>query len=349
MAELVNPKRRVLLGAAAIAAVCLDLDGVSDVQASSLGSSLRSENAARSSSILGPYRQVAAGVLDVGYVEMGPANGPVVILLHGFPYDLHSYVGVAPRLAAAGMRVIVPHLRGHGTTKFLESAKGRSGEQAALGADLVALMDALRIKSAILAGYDWGGRAACVVAALWPDRCRGLISVNSYLIQDIAKAGNPLPAKVEAGFWYQFYFTTERGRAGLTNSRNDIAHLMWLNNSPTWKFDEPTFARSALAFANDAYVDVVIHSYRHRLGTEGGHPEYASLQSRLAAQPRITVPTITLDGDSDGVVAATDGKGQAALFTRRTHRIVQGVGHNVPQEAPKVFADAVLDLLNETA
>jgi pimeloyl-ACP methyl ester carboxylesterase len=296
-----------------------------------------------------PIKQVHAGVLDVGYYDFGPRSGQTVLLLHGWPYSIESFVEVAPLLASRGCRVIVPHLRGHGTTRFLDAATPRSGQQAAMGADVIALMDALGVKRAVLAGYDWGGRAACVAAALWPERCAGLVSVNSYLIQDIAHAGQPAPAKAEAAFWYQFYFLTERGRAGLTANRRDIARIMWTRNSPTWHFDDATFDRSTAAFDNPDYVDVVIHSYRHRLGHADGYPAYAEIEEKLAALPSITVPTITLDGDSDGVVPATDGKASAAKFTGgREHRIVKNVGHNPPQEDPKAFADAVWELASKS-
>lgn len=299
---------------------------------------------------LEPIKQINAGVLDIGYYDDGPSDGPPVLLLHGWPYDIHSYVDVAPMLVARGCRVIVPHLRGHGTTRFLDRTTPRSGQQAAIGADVIALMDALKIPRAVLAGYDWGGRAACVVAALWPQRCSGLVSVNSYLIQDIAKAELPLPAKVESAFWYQFYFLTERGRAGLTANRRDIARLMWARNSPTWHFDDATFDRSANAFDNPEYVDVTIHSYRHRLGHAEGYLEYENLEERLAAQPVITVPTITLDGDADGVVLATDGKSTAAKFTgERRHRVIANVGHNLPQEDPAAFTAAVWELASKTS
>jgi pimeloyl-ACP methyl ester carboxylesterase len=289
-----------------------------------------------------------AGVLDVGYHDIGASDGPPVLLLHGFPYDIHSYVDVAPMLAARGCRVIVPHLRGHGTTRFLDSATPRSGQQASIGADVIALMDALKLPRAVVAGYDWGGRAACVAAARWPERCTGLVSVNSYLIQDIAKAALPLPAKIESGLWYQYYFQTERGRAGLTANRRDIARILWTRNSPTWHFDDATFDRSADAFDNPDYVDVVIHSYRHRLGLAAGYPPYEDLEKRLAAQPAITVPTITLDGDADGVVPATDGKSTAAKFAgERQHRVIPNVGHNLPQEDPTAFAAAVWELASK--
>jgi pimeloyl-ACP methyl ester carboxylesterase len=291
-------------------------------------------------------KQVEAGVLNIGYADLGPVNGVAVVLLHGWPYDIDSYLDVANLLAAQGCRVIVPHLRGHGTTRFLDPATPRSGQQAALGADTLALMDALKIPRAVLAGYDWGGRAACVSAALWPERCLGLVSVNGYLIQDLANAKRPLAPKTEAGFWYQFYFSTDRGRAGLESNRREIAKLMWTRNSPDWRFDEAVFERSAAAFDNPDYVDVVIHSYRHRLGLAPGCPVYEQLERRLAALPPISVPTITLDGDSDGVVAATDGSASAAKFTaRREHRILHAIGHNPPQESPREFARAVLDLM----
>jgi len=314
----------------------------------SLPATARADDAPVRTTALGPARQVRAGLLDVGYHAVGAAGGPAVLLLHGWPYDVHSYVEVAPLLAARGCRVIVPHLRGHGTTRFIDSATPRSGQQAALGADLIALMDQLNVSRAVLAGYDWGGRAACVAAALWPQRCTGLVSVNSYLIQDIAKAALPAPAKVEAAFWYQFYFLTERGRAGLTANRRDIAKIMWARNSPTWHFDDATFERSAGTFDNPDYVDVVIHSYRHRLGHAAGYAQYDELEKRLAVLPVITVPTITIDGDADGVVPATDGKSTAAKFgPERQHRVFPNVGHNPPQEAPAAFAAAVWELASK--
>src|ERR1700724_2939037 len=262
---------------------------------------------ASSSLRLEPLRHIEAGVLDGGYFEAGPGGGPAVLLLHGFPYDIHSYVDVAPMLAAKGCRVIVPYLRGYGPTRFRDSATPRSGEQAAIGADLIALLDALGVKRAVFAGYDWGGRAACVGAALWPERCIGLVSVNGYLIQDIAKAMIPATPEREVPLWYQYYFQLERGRAGLAANRRGIARILWQQWSPNWHFDDATFERSAVAFDNPDYVDVVIHSYRHRFGLAGGDPYYADLQRRLAGLPVITVPTITLDGAGDGVALATGG------------------------------------------
>ncbi len=295
---------------------------------------------------LEPLRHVDAGVLNIAYYEEGPADGPVVMLLHGFPYDIHSYVDVAPMLAAQGCRAIVPYLRGYGPTRFRDPATPRSGEQAAIGADLMALMDALRIQRAVFAGYDWGGRAACVGAALWPERCAGLVSVNGYLIQDIASAMVPAQPEREVALWYQYYFQIERGRAGLAANRREIARILWQQWSPNWHFDDATLERTVAAHDNPDYVDVAIHSYRHRYGLADGDPQYADLQRRLAALPVITVPTITLDGDADGVIPATDGTASAAKFTaRRAHRVIPHAGHNLPQEEPEAFAAAVMELI----
>jgi pimeloyl-ACP methyl ester carboxylesterase len=301
---------------------------------------------APSSHRLEPLRHIEAGVLDIAYYEAGPADGPVVLLLHGFPYDIHSYVDVAPMLAAQGCRTIVPYLRGYGATSFRDEATPRSGEQAAVGADLVALMDALGARRAVFAGYDWGGRAACVAAALWPERCVGLVSVNGYLIQDIAKAMVPAKPEREVPLWYQYYFQLERGRAGLSANRREIARLLWQQWSPNWGFDDAALERTVAAHDNPDYVDVVIHSYRHRFGLADGDPQYADLQARLAALPVIPVPAITLDGDADGVVPATDGAAQASKFIgRRTHRVIPRAGHNLPQEEPEAFARAVMELI----
>ncbi|MGC1560626.1 MAG: alpha/beta hydrolase [Bradyrhizobium sp.] len=295
---------------------------------------------------LEPLRHVDAGALNIAYYEEGPADGPVAILLHGFPYDIHSYVDVAPLLAGKGCRVIVPYLRGYGPTRFLDSTTPRSGEQAAIGADLKALMDALGVKRAVLAGYDWGGRAANVVAALWPDRCIGLVSVNSYQIQDIANAMVPLNPVREVALWYQYYFQLERGRAGLAANRREIARILWRQWSPNWHFDQATFDRTALAHDNPDFVDIVIHSYRHRFARAEGDPQYADLQRRLAALPPITVPAITLDGDADGVIPATDGTATAAKFSgHRDHHVIPRAGHNLPQEEPQAFAAAVMELI----
>jgi pimeloyl-ACP methyl ester carboxylesterase len=301
---------------------------------------------APSSKRLEPLRHADAGVLNIGYYEAGPADGPAVVLLHGFPYDIHSYVDVAPILAEQGCRVIVPYLRGYGPTRFLDKATMRSGEQASIGADLMALMDALSIPRAVFAGYDWGGRAACIGAALWPERCTGLVCVNSYLIQDIANALKPAKVEREMALWYQWYFQTERGRAGLAEDRRSITRTLWRQWSPNWSFDEACLERTSGAHDNPDYVDIVIHSYRHRYGLAASDPRYADIQRRVAALPPIIVPAITLDGEDDGVAPATDGKAGAAKFTgSRVHRRVPHAGHNLPQEEPEIFAAAVMELV----
>lgn len=289
---------------------------------------------------------IDAGVLNVGYADEGPADGPVVFLLHGFPYDIHAYAEVTPLLVEAGCRVIIPYLRGFGPTRFTDASTPRSGEQAALGADLLALMDALKIPSAVLAGYDWGGRAACVVAALWPKRCQGLVSVNSYNIQNIARSMQPEAPEREHLLWYQYYFHNERGRAGLALNRHDMTHLLWKQWSPTWSFLPEQFQQTAVAFENPDFVDVVIHSYRHRYGLVAGDPAYADIEKRLALQPQINVPCITLDGADDGVNPSKPAQAQASCFSGpREHRVIAGVGHNFPQEAPSFFAQAILELV----
>jgi len=294
---------------------------------------------------LAPIRQIRAGELDVGYYEAGPADGKPVLLLHGWPYDIHSFAEVAPLLAAQGYRVIVPHLRGHGSTRFVSDATFRNGQQAAVALDIIALMDALKIDQAILAGYDWGARTANIIAALWPRRCKAMVSVNGYLINNRERNRLPLSPQVEHGWWYQFYFATERGKAGYQANRREFARLIWQANSPQWRFDQATFERSAASFDNPDYVTIVIHNYRWRLSVEQGNPKYDALERQLAAGPVIGVPTITLDGDSDGVAPATDGQGYAARFAgKRAHRVIKGVGHNLPQEAPQAFARAVIDV-----
>jgi len=291
-------------------------------------------------------KKIHAGVLEIAYLDSGPPQGPPVFLMHGFPYDVRAYAEVSPILSAAGCRVIVPYLRGYGPTRFLSDATLRSGEQAALGADLLALMDALEIKRALLAGYDWGGRAACVVAALWPERCTGLVSFNSYNIQNIAQAMVPDLPENEHRLWYQYYFHSERGRAGLEQDRRAVTHVLWKLWSPTWKFDEDTFAKSAASFDNPDFVDVVIQSYRHRFGLVEGDPAYAHIEARLSQQPAITVPAITFDGEDDGVRPPSRIAPHAQRFTGpRSHRVIPGVGHNMPQEKPEIFAQAVLELL----
>src|SRR5260370_16907591 len=276
-----------------------------------------SANPARASAShrMEPLRHVDAGVLSIAYYEEGPADGPVVVLLHGFPFDIHSYVDVAPMLASKGCRTIVPYLRGYGPTRFRDTATPRSGEQAAIGADLMALMDVPGVKCAVLAGYDGGGRAACVAAALWPERCAGLVSANGYLVQDIARAMVPARPEREVPLWYQYYFQVERGRAGLGANRRGIAKILWKQWSPNWHFDDATFERTAAAFDNPDYVDVVIHSYRHRFGVADGDPQYAYLQRRLAALPAIPVPSITLDGHPDALAPPTHATAPSPKFS----------------------------------
>lgn len=347
MSEYSINRRHLLLSAAASAAALTLADTVPALAASTPGTPKATSAQAGAGKPLTrlAVQQVSTELLDVGYYEVGPEEGRPIILLHGFPYDIHSYVEVAPMLAAQGFRVIVPHLRGHGTTRFLDKDTPRSGQQGALGQDVLDLMNALHIPEAVLAGYDWGARAACVAAVLKPSRVVGLVSVNSYLIQNIAKAADPLPAAIEHGLWYQYYFQTERGRAGLEANRRDIARILWKNNSPTWAFTDATFDRAAEAFDNPDYVDIVIHNYRHRLGLAAGAPDYDDIEKMLAQTPSITVPSITLDGAADGVIPATDGQSQAARFSgSRIHRQIPGVGHNLPQEAPKSFVDACAEL-----
>ncbi len=290
-------------------------------------------------------KRIDAGVLDIAYEEGGDPAGWPVVLLHGFPYDIHAYDAVAPVLAAEGARVIVPYLRGYGPTRFRSAATPRSGQQAALGKDLLDLLDALAIRQAILAGYDWGGRAACIVAALWPARAAGLVSVNGYNIQDIARSGEPAEPETELRYWYQYYLHGERGRAGLARNRRAFCRLLWRLWSPTWAFDDATFEATAPSFDNPDFVEVVVQSYRHRYALAAGDPAVEDIERALAALPAITVPAITLDGDADGVAAIGGTAGHARRFAGgHEHRVVAGVGHNLPQEAPHDFARAVLDL-----
>jgi pimeloyl-ACP methyl ester carboxylesterase len=284
-------------------------------------------------------------LLNVGYTEDGPADGPPVILLHGWPYDIHSYVDVAPLLAGAGYRVLVPYLRGYGTTRFLSSDTFRNGQQAALAIDGVALMDALQIDKAILAGYDWGARTADIVAALWPERVKALVSVSGYLIGSQEANQMPLPPGAELPWWYQYYFATERGRLGYSQYTHDFNKLIWQLASPQWDFDDATYERSAAAFDNPDHVDIVIHNYRWRLGLADGEPQYDDLERRLAAGPNITVPTITLEGDANGAPHADASAYASKFWGRYTHRVITGgVGHNLPQEAPQAFAQAVVEV-----
>lgn len=290
-------------------------------------------------------KHIATPLLDIAYDEQGNAEGWPVILLHGFPYDIHAYDEVTPRLIAGGARVIVPYLRGYGPTRFLSPDTPRSGQQAALAADLLALLDALSIDQAVLGGYDWGGRAACIVAALEPSRARGLVSVNGYNVQNIAAAAQPAEPEKEYRMWYQYYLHGERGRAGLAENRRAFCRLLWSLWSPTWHFSDDDYARSAAAFDNPDFVDVVVHSYRHRFALVEGDPQFEEIERRLAAMPSITVPTITLEGDADGVSPPGGRQANAKRFTaRHENRIVANAGHNLPQEAPEAFARAILDI-----
>ncbi len=293
-------------------------------------------------------KKIIAGVLEVAYQEHGPQDGWPVLLCHGFPYDIHCYEEVAPILVKEDARVILPYLRGYGPTRFLNPETPRSGEQAALGNDLLSLMDALKIEKAIVGGYDWGGRAACIVSALWPDRVTALVSGNSYNIQNIAKAMEPTDPATEASYWYQYYFHSERGQRGLMQSREDIARLLWKMWSPTWQFDEATFNRTAPAFDNPDFVEVVIHSYRHRYGLVPGDPAVASIEEKLAGQPPITVPSITIDGGSDGVSSTTEHHAKKFIGPHQ-HLIWDTAGHNLPQERPQEWAQAVLQARNLSA
>jgi pimeloyl-ACP methyl ester carboxylesterase len=293
----------------------------------------------------GPLKQINAGVLNVGYAEAGPTHGPAVILLHGWPYDIHSYVDVAPLLAAAGYRVIVPYLRGHGTTRFLSSRTFRNAQQSVIALDIIALMDALKIEKAILAGYDWGSRTADIIAALRPERCKALVSVTGYLITNREKNKEPLMPQAEWAWWYQYYFATERGRLGLEEHRHEFTRLIWKNVSPTWDFDDATFERTAASFENPDWIPIVVHNYRWRLSLAKGDPRYDGLERRLAAGPVIAVPTITLDGELDPFTPAEDGASYRGKFSGKyAHRALKGIGHNVPQEAPEAFAEAVVEV-----
>jgi pimeloyl-ACP methyl ester carboxylesterase len=293
----------------------------------------------------GQIEQIEAGVLDVGYIEAGATDRPAVVLLHGWPYDIHSYEEVTPRLAAAGYRVIVPYLRGYGTTRFLSETTARNGEQAALALDTVALMDALEVEKAIIAGFDWGARSADIVAALWPQRVSGLVSVSGYLIGSQAAGQAPLLPEAELQWWYQYYFATERGRAGYDKYRHEFAKLIWQTASPNWNFDDATFDRTAAALDNPDHVAVVIHNYRWRLGLAEGEAEYDQFEQRLAKGPVITVPTITLEGDANGAPHPDPSAYEAKFSGKYSHRTIDGgIGHNLPQEAPEAFAEAIVDV-----
>ncbi len=290
-------------------------------------------------------KQIDAGVLNVGYAEAGKSDGPAVVLLHGWPYDIHSFVDVAPRLSQAGYRVIVPYLRGYGSTRFLSSTTPRNGQQSVVAVDIIALMDALKIGRAILGGFDWGARTADIIAALWPERCKGLVSVSGYLISSQQAGQVPLPPQAELQWWYQYYFATERGRVGYDKYRRNFAKLIWQIASPKWNFDEATFERSAAAFDNPDHVCIVIHNYRWRLGLAEGEAKYDELEQRLAKAPVITVPTMTLEGDANGAPHPEASAYAGKFLGRYEHRLITGgVGHNLPQEAPGDFAQAIIDV-----
>jgi len=342
MPEQIHPSRRHFLRAAALglAAAPVVLGGRADAQGREAGPAM----APPKRTTFAPIQQVNAGVLNVGYAEDGPADGPVVILLHGWPCDIHSFVEVAPLLAKAGYRVIVPHLRGYGSTRFLWGETLRNGEQAALAVDIIALMDALQIDKAVLGAFDWGARTANIMAALWPERVKAMVSVSGYLIGSPEVGKLPLPPKAELQWWYQYYFATDRGRAGYEKNRHDFARLIWQLASPKWNFDDATFDRSAASLDNPDHVDITIHNYRWRLGLAEGEPKYAELEKRLAAMPVITVPTITIEGDANGA-PHPDAASYAKKFSGKySHRVFSGgIGHNPPQEAPAQFAEAVLE------
>jgi pimeloyl-ACP methyl ester carboxylesterase len=345
--EPIDHDRRRFLGAAAmsVAAAELILTGSANAQtAKSKSASLPAIKPGTNTSFAA-LKQIDAGVLNVGYAEAGPSNGPVVLLLHGWPYDIYSFVDVAPLLAQAGYRVIIPYLRGYGTTRFLSAETVRNGEPAALAVDIIALMDALKIEKATVAGYDWGARTANIMAALWPERCKAMVSVSGYLIGSQEAGKTPLPPKAELQWWYQFYFATERGRQGYEKNRHDFAKLIWNLASPKWDFDDATFDRSAAAFDNPDHVAIVIHNYRWRLGLAEGEAKYADLEKKLATAPVISVPTITMEGDANGA-PHPEPAAYARKFTGRyKHRTINGgIGHNLPQEAPQAFAEAVVDV-----
>jgi pimeloyl-ACP methyl ester carboxylesterase len=347
MSEEINYRRRRFFGTAAmtIAAAGVGLTGSANAQPGKTKPAELPTIKPGTNTSFGSLKQIDAGVLNVGYAEAGPAAGPPVILLHGWPYDIHSYVDVAPLLASAGYRVIIPYLRGHGTTRFLSSETIRNGQQAAVGIDIIALMDALKIDKAILGGYDWGGRTANVIAALWPERCKAMVSVSGYLIGSPAANKKPLPPKAELQWWYQFYFATERGRAGYDEYRHDFGKLIWQIASPKWNFDDATFDRTAASFNNPDYVAIVIHNYRWRLGLAEGEPKYDDLEKRLAASPIISVPTITLEGDANGAPHPDATSYRNKFSGKYAHRVVGGgIGHNLPQEAPQAFAASIIEV-----
>ncbi len=342
--EDIDHHRRRFFGVAAMTFAAAELGMIGSANAQPGRSKLPSITP-RESSSFGPIKQIDTGVLSTGYAEAGPPDGPAVILLHGWPYDIHSFADVAPLLASAGYRVIVPYVRGYGTTRFLSNETFRNGQPSAVAVDTIALMDALRIEKATLAGFDWGGRTANIIAAIWPERCRALVSVSGYLIGGQESGKIPLLPKAELEWWYQFYFATERGRAGYDKYRHDFSKLIWQLASPQWRFDDATFDRSAASFDNPDHVAIVIHDYRWRLGLAEGELKYDDLEKRLAAAPVIAVPTITLEGDANGA-PHPEPAAYARKFTGKyEHRTIKGgIGHNLPQEAPQAFAEAILDI-----
>jgi pimeloyl-ACP methyl ester carboxylesterase len=342
--DFVDQHRRRLVGAAALALAGAKLGLTRSALAQSNPSGLPTVKPGAHTSF-GPLKQIDAGVLNIGYAEAGPADGAPVLLLHGWPYDIYSFVDVAPTLASAGYRVIVPYVRGYGSTRFLSNDTMRSGQPSAVAVDIVALMDALKIEKPILAGFDWGARTANIIAALWPERCKAMVSVSGYLIGSQQAEKMPLPPKAELAWWYQFYFATERGRLGYEKYRHDFSKLIWQLASPKWQFDDATFDRSAAAFDNPDHVSVAIHNYRWRLGLAEGDAKYDDLDKRLAEGPVITVPTITLEGDANGAPHPEPSAYAKKFSGRYEHRnITGGIGHNLPQEAPQAFAQAVVDV-----
>jgi len=346
-ASNIDQDRRRFLGVAALtlAAAEFGLSGAAQAQAGAEKSGAAPAQASGSHARFESIKQIEAGGLSHGYAEAGPANGPAVILLHGWPYDIHSYVEVAPLLAAAGYRVIVPYARGYGSTRFLADSTVRNGEPAALAVDLVALLDALKIEQPILAGYDWGGRTAAIVAALWPQRCKALVAVSGYLISSVEGNKAPLPPAAELQWWYQFYFATERGRAGYERNRHDFNKLIWQLASPKWNFDDATYDRSAGAFDNPDHAAIVIQSYRWRLGLAEGEAQYAEVVRKFSALPNISVPTISMEGDANGAPHPPPAAYAKKFTGKYEHRLIEGgIGHNLPQEAPQAFAKAVIDV-----
>ena len=350
MSNTIDQGRRRFLGTAAmtLAAAQFSLGGSADAQPNKTKAAITHTIKPGTNTSFAALKQIDAGLLNVGYAEAGPADGEPVLLLHGWPYDIHSFVDVAPMLASAGYRVIVPYVRGYGTTRFLSDATMRNGQPSAIAADTIALMDALKIDKATLAGFDWGGRTADIIAALWPERCKALVSVSGYLIGGQEAGKMPLPPKAELQWWYQFYFATERGRAGYEKYRRDFSKLIWQLASPKWNFDDATFDRSAPAFDNPDHVAIVVHNYRWRLGLAEGEARYDEFEKRLAQGPVITVPTITMEGDANGA-PHPEPAAYAKMFSGRySHRTIKGgIGHNLPQEAPQAFAEAVIDVTAE--